>query len=184
MALSFGWSPGESRVTYWPGDPCFVDLPDDVVDTWRESLDGEVLMPYAKNGKPTEITVRVLTHREIMRARALTARGIEGDTVEAMFDAYAFLFRVGVDFDLPATFTDGSGAVHKRHVTDGGIRMLTDEFTLAIDRAYPGIVMALGGHLMRANMLTGAEKKASSPPSTEAPSSVTGTAAVNTESQG
>ena len=181
MSLSFGWHMDEVRHTTWPGDPAYVDVPDDVIAQWRDDMDPAHLLPYAKAGKPSAITVRTLTHREVMRARSL----MTGGDVEAMFDVLAYLFRVGVDFpDLPEKFTDASGAEHQKHTHERGVRALSDAFARQVDRAYPGIVEHFGSFLLRSQMLTSAEKKASSPSPTGPPSSAVEAAAGSTASPG
>lgn len=185
MSLSFGWTKGEARESHWPGDSAFGEIPEDVLERWREDSDASHLTPYIKPGEnPTKITMRVLTHREVMRARALMARIYDGDHLSSMFDVMFYCFRVGVEFEgLPDKLPMPDGSTKARHVLEGGIRMLSDEFCGAMDRAFPGIIEHFGMAIYKANLLSNAEKKVSSPPATVTPSSEPAPAAGATESR-
>lgn len=183
MAIELGWIPGESVESYWPDEAAFRDIPKDVIAQWEVDAEGAPLLQFVKPGEtPTKFVIRTLTHREATRIKALLG---DGASIEGVADALVFAFRMAVTVEgMPSEFVDGTGAKTPLYETIKSVRMLSDKFTGALSRANPGLVEHFGGFIVRSIMLTGAEKKASSPPSTETASSGSTALAGATESQG
>jgi hypothetical protein len=169
MALSFGWRANDVRDSIWKGDPALVNVPAGALDAWQEDGDASHLEPYATAGDPTIIRFRALTPDEkpiVMGVMAGADSNIEGAN-----RAWIRCFRMGVSFDgMEESAKDEYGAKRRMTVKERGIPMLANEVVMDLESKYPGIVVFYGALIFNASFLSDAEKKASSPPSTETPS--------------
>lgn len=174
MGLRFGWKAHEVWESHWPKDPSFGEIPEGALQEWSETGDASPLRPYVKHGTPTRITYRTLTLDETQFVRGVCTPDAWMTEQQALNRAVALCFRIGVDFpDEKPTYTDAGGAVKQKTVKEKGIRMLADEYSRALDAAYPGIVKFYGSLIFNAAFATEAEKKASSLQSTPSQSAPT-----------
>ncbi len=171
MALSFGWRPHEVRESIWREDPALANISAAALASWREDGEAMHLRPFESAGKASIITFRNLTPDE---ARMASAYWYEAaNNVESWGRATLVCFRIGVDFPgEPEEIQTPDQIRHPRVVKERGVRMLAPEFISDLETRYPGMVAFYGGLIYRATYPEDAVKKASSPPSTQTPSSV------------
>ncbi len=179
MALSFGWRANEVRESIWRDDPALVGVTEAALQEWYVDFDASHLRPFAKLGQPTIIELRTLTSDE-----AQAVLGFFHDAAnreEAWSRACLLAFRIGASFPGLEGVPTGDGQRHGVTVKERGIRMLAEPFVSQLSKDYRGIVITYGGHILNASILTDAEKKASSPPSTQTQSSEAASTAATTE---
>ncbi len=182
MGLKFGWRAHDVRESIWFEDESLIDVdaqgkktnraPAAALDAWREDADASHLLPYATNGEPTIIRFRNLSPDEF---RVVQAYFVDPtNSFEGAVRAWLAAFRIAIDFPGKETQADTSGSGAPPHaivVKEHGIRMMANELVTALEENYPGIVAFYGRRILNASMATDAEKKASSPQSTQTPSS-------------
>lgn len=170
MAISFGWKANDVRESIWRDDDALTNVPGAALEAWKEDGDASHLRPYALHGQPTLISFRTLNPDESRIAQAYFYQG--DNALESYTRATLICFRIGVDFiGAPDMVGTTDGVLHHRIVKERGVRMLAQEFVSAMETSQPGIVSFYGGLIYRATWPTETEKKASSPPSTQTPSS-------------
>ncbi len=179
MSLSFGWRANDRRESIWIGDDALVNVSAAARAAWTEDADASHLTPFATAGKPTIIRFRTLTADE--KPVAVSTMSDADSNTEGFARTMLRCFRIGVDFeDMPEEIPDATGARHKTIVKERGIRMLASEFVEWIETKYPGITFFYGYRIFQASYPSTEEKKASSPPSTQTPSSGAESTAVTT----
>ncbi len=171
MAFDFGWKANDIRISIWRGDKALKDVPVAALEAWREEPEASHLEPYVKPGeKATLVQLRNLTPDELRLAYGPYADAL--NNVEAWTRACLLAFRVAVSFvDMPAHIVNpATGDRHPTTVRERGVRMLANELVMYLEENNPGMVGFYGSLILDASSPTGAEKKASSPPSTQTPS--------------
>jgi hypothetical protein len=176
MGLNFGWKAHDTRESIWSGDPALVDVPEVALEEWVKDGEARHLLPYAKAGQPSIIEFRALSIDESQHLELYRTGLGSGEESFARFLLMAF--RMGVRFkDAPERgYRDHKGQEHAMLVRERGIAMLAEGFCDYIEREYPGIIGFYGVKVYFATRPSEPEKKASSPLSTQTPSS----AAVST----
>ncbi len=180
MALSFGWRQGETRESIWKDDPALEGVTEAALQEWYSDFDASHLRPFCKNGQPTIIELRTLNADEAQATLGFFHDA--GSKEEAWARACLLAFRIGASFPGLEGIADpsGSGVRHGITIKERGIRMLAEPFVAQLAQTYRGIVTTYGGHILNASILTEAEKKASSPRSTQTPSSEAATSTADT----
>ncbi len=174
MALSFGWRSNDIRESIWKGDPALKNVTPAALEAWEEDGDASHLEMFETKGDPaTRITFRNLTPDETRIAQGYF---VDASSFEGYMRAILVCFRIAVGFpDTPEVRTQ-DGVKRGYVVREKGIRMLANEFVSELENKYPGMVGFYGTLVLNASFATELEKKASSPQSTQTPSS----AAVST----
>lgn len=185
MALQIGWRANELRESIWIGDPALGEVPDAALEAWRLDGDASHLEPYATNGEPTTILFRALTLSEQAYVRTpMYGNESQGEKMAGLERAIILCFRIGCSFkgagDSAGT-DPGTGAKRKLIVNEKGIWMLSEAVINDVGKAFPGLIEFYGNLVFAASFLSEIEKKASSPPSTQTPSSAEASTAATTE---
>jgi len=169
MGLDFGFKVNDKREGAWIGDPAFANVPESARADWEKDGAAVHLLPYAINGKPTVFEWRALDVYEARHMKRLFADWGPGSMQLLTLECFA----LGVRF--PDVQEDGpaqSGVPLKKMTRDAqGFARLSREFLGQLDQRYPGLIDAYGVLIFNATVPSEQEKKASSPPSTETPSS-------------
>ncbi len=170
MALSLGWRANEIRESIWKGDPALEGVTAAALSAWEEDGDAGHLEPFVKHGQPTRLEFRNLNGDEI---RYVRGPGFEASSIGGAVDRiWRLAFRIGINIvGMPVSIRDPEGIEHHTIVRQEGIRMLAGGLTDELERTYPGIVDFYGAMIFGASVPSDKEKKASSPPSTQTPSS-------------
>lgn len=185
MALSLGWRANEVRESIWVGDPSLVNIPDGALEAWRIDGDASHLEPYATNGEPTTILWRALTVSEQAYVRnPMYGNNSEGERMAGLERAVILSFRIACSFKGAGESMGQdpeTGAKRKIVVNERGFWMLSEAVVADLDKVFPGLIAFYGHLVFAASFLSEVEKKASSPPSIQTPSSAEGSTVATTE---
>jgi len=176
--LTLRYRKERERDCAWINDPALVDVPESVKADWAK--DGSIvhLQPYAKNGTLTVISVRDLEADEARYVRRYIARDqVLIDNV--FFEGFALGARFKGQPD-EQVMPDGTRVETVERDANGFLR-LSRAFMNGVDRDNPGLVNFIGSLIINGSFATSLEKKASSPQSTEKPSSAAGETNPSTE---
>jgi len=177
MALTLRYTKGRTRDCAWIGDPALLDVPETAKADWRKDGAAAHLRPFAKNGDLTVITIRDLTPSEV---RYVKRHVYTGASVESMYyDCFVLAARFKGAPEAQA-MPDGTTEGMLERNGDGFVT-LSDAFITGLDHEHPGLVTFFGELIFGNTWPKAVEKKASSPPSTETPSSAAGDTSPSTE---
>ena len=165
MALDFGYRVNDERDGIWIGDPALMAVPESAVTDWEKDGIAAHLLPYAKNGQPSILKFRALNFREDRYVRRHFGMGVGGALIAAECFALAVRFP-----DMQEVATARNGTKVSTMERRGDFTVLSDAFLQHLDEKLPGLINFFGNLIFEATYPSLAEKKASSPPSTETPS--------------
>lgn len=178
MALTLRYRKERERDCAWIGDPALLDVPESAKADWAKEGAAAHLLPHAKNGDLTIIRVRDLEADEARYVRRFIGAG------QILLDNLFYeCFALGARFKgQPDQQQMPDGTTVETVERDGnGFLRLSKVFLNAVDRDNPGLVNFIGGLILHGSFPTATEKKASSPPSTEKPSSAAEGTSPSTE---
>ena len=176
--LTLRYRKERERECAWILDPALVDVPESVKADWMK--DGSIvhLQPYAKNGALTVISVRDLEADEARYVRRYISSG------QVLIDNVFFeCFALGARFKGQPdeqVMPDGTRVDTIERDANGFLR-LSRPFMNGVDRDNPGLVNFIGNVILNGSFPSAIEKKASSPQSTEKPSSTANGTSPSTE---
>lgn len=166
MALQLGFKRREVVKAIWKDDTALVGVTAEALEAWEQDGAAFHLEPFARNGSPRMFTYRPLRGNE---RRSFVKPGMSWSHMKYM------CFQLGVRFpDAPEAEPINKDFVAPTLVPDDlglGFKLLNPDFVDFLEEQSPGIVDMYGKLVYSAGVPTDAEKKASSPPSTERPSS-------------
>lgn len=178
MALTLRYRKERERDCAWILDPALLNVPDSVKADWSKDGAAAHLLPHAKNGDLTIIRVRDLEADEARYVRRYASGG------QVLLDNLFYeCFALGARFKWQADsqqMPDGTTVETIERDANGFLR-LSKVFLNAVDRDNPGLVNFIGNLILTGSFPSAVEKKASSPPSTEKPSSAAEGTSPSTE---
>ncbi len=166
--LTIRYRKERERDCAWINDPALLDVSESAKADWAKDGSLVHLQPFAKNGTLTVISVRDLEADEARYVRRF-AMGGQVLLANLAYECFALGARFKGQPDEQA-MPDGTTVETIERDANGFLR-LSRAVMNGIDRDYPGLVNFIGNLILNASFASAIEKKASSPPSTETPSS-------------
>jgi hypothetical protein len=166
MALTFRFTKTRERDCAWINDRALLDVPPAVRADWEKDFAASHLKPYAKNGELSIIKIRDLTTAEVEYVK----RHLVGVVLEHLL--YRDCFILAARFEgAPDEQRMPDGTMVQTLERKGDFIVLSEAFMKGLNEENPGLSRTLGEAIFHLSFPTATEKKASSPPSTEKPSS-------------